>query len=46
VTEINAAWKKEGRKGTAAVSLSKMTKAKKLNRMKLKGQRGSQYRVE
>lgn len=43
--EINFAWKKEGRGGTADVMLGLMVKAKKLKRTKLKGQRGSQYLV-
>ena len=42
---IDAAWKKAGRAGTAAPTLSNMTKAKKLKRVKLKGQRGSEYRA-
>jgi len=44
-SKINAAWMKEGRKGTAAVLLSRMAKAKKLKMVKVKGQRGSQYQM-
>ena len=43
--QINAAWTKEGRLGNADNNLSQMTKAKKLKRTKLKGQRGSEYRA-
>lgn len=43
--DVNAAWKKEGRSGTSDVTLGKMIKAKKLIRSKVKGQRGSEYRV-
>ena len=42
-TAINAAWKKAGRAGDANVTLSKMTKAKKLKREKLKEGKGSTY---
>ncbi len=42
---INAAWKREGRKGTADVSLSDLVKSRKLKRTKIKGQRGSQYKL-
>src|ERR1035437_3068842 len=44
-SQINQAWKKEGRGGTADVTLGLMVKARKLNRTKLKGQRGSEYRL-
>lgn len=44
-TAINAEWKKSGRAGDANVTLSKMTKAKKLKRVKLKEGRGSTYTV-
>jgi DNA-binding transcriptional regulator YiaG len=43
--EINVAWKKAGRAGNADNTLSLMAKAKKVKRMKLKGQRGSVYRA-
>ena len=43
--EINAAWKKSGRAHNADNTLSKMTKARKVKRMKVKGQRGSEYRA-
>jgi DNA-binding transcriptional regulator YiaG len=43
--EINAAWTTQGRKGSAAVLLSKMTTAKKLKRAVVKGQRGGTYRA-
>jgi DNA-binding transcriptional regulator YiaG len=43
--QINAAWKKSGRKGSADVTLGKMVKARKLKRSKLKGQRGSAYKA-
>ncbi len=43
--EIERHWKQEGRGGTAANMLSQMTKAKKLKRTPLKGQRGSTYTV-
>jgi DNA-binding transcriptional regulator YiaG len=41
--QINDAWKKEGRAGTADVALGQMVKKGKLKRSKIKGQRGSQY---
>ena len=43
--EINAVWKKTGRLGNADNTLSLMTKARKLKRAKLKGERGSAYRL-
>jgi len=43
--QINAAWKRSGRKGIAAYDLSTMVKAGKLKRKPLKGERGSEYRV-
>jgi len=42
-SQINQAWKKEGRSGTADVTLGLMVKAKKLKRTKVQGQRGSMY---
>ena len=41
--EINTQWKSEGRGATADTTLSQLTKAKKLKRVKLKGQKGSRY---
>jgi DNA-binding transcriptional regulator YiaG len=43
--QVNAAWKKAGRKGSADVTLGAMIKARDLKRTKLKGQRGSEYRA-
>ena len=43
--EINAAWTKEGRGGTANVLLGHLVKARKIKRTKLKGQWGSEYRA-
>ena len=40
---IEAQWKSEGRAGTAANVLSKLTKEKTLKRVPLKGERGSRY---
>lgn len=45
-SQINAAWKKAGRPGLANNTLSRMVKAGKLNRSKLKDGRGSQYSVK
>lgn len=42
-TDINAAWKKEGRAGNANVNLSKLVKAKKVKRTTLQGQNKSLY---
>src|ERR1035437_1673066 len=42
-SQINQAWKKEGRRGTADVTLGLMVKARKLKRTKVKGERGSRY---
>jgi DNA-binding XRE family transcriptional regulator len=42
-SDINRAWKGEGRAGTADVLLGKLAKARKLKRAKVKGQRGSAY---
>ena len=42
---INAAWKKSGRAANADNAMSLMVKARKLKRTKLKGQKGSEYRV-
>ena len=41
--DIEQQWKKEGRAGTAANSLSVLVKAKKLKRVPLKGEPGSRY---
>jgi hypothetical protein len=41
--EIEKHWKNEGRAGVAANLISKLVKAKKLKRVPLKGERGSQY---
>jgi len=43
--EINAAWKKAGRAGNADNTLSIMTKGKMVKRTKIKGARGSEYRL-
>jgi hypothetical protein len=43
--EINKQWKHEGRSGTAYVQIGQLTKAKKLKKEHLKGQRGSRYTV-
>jgi DNA-binding XRE family transcriptional regulator len=43
--EINDAWRKEGRAGSADVMLGLLVKAKKLKRTKVEGIRGSQYSV-
>jgi DNA-binding transcriptional regulator YiaG len=44
-TQINAAWKRDGRGGNANNTLSRMVAARKLKRTKLKGERGSKYAV-
>jgi DNA-binding transcriptional regulator YiaG len=44
-SEINAAWKKAKRAADADNTLSLMTKAKQLRRTKIKGVKGSEYRV-
>jgi DNA-binding transcriptional regulator YiaG len=44
--EINAAWKKAGRAANADNTLSLMVQGRKLTRAKLKGQRGSVYRMK
>ncbi|MCY2953578.1 MAG: hypothetical protein NTU53_16605 [Planctomycetota bacterium] len=41
--EIERQWTAEKRNGRAAKALSKLTKAKKLKRTPLKGERGSRY---
>ena len=41
--EINAAWKKAGRGGSADSTLGKLVKAKKLKRQKVKKGKGSAY---
>jgi DNA-binding transcriptional regulator YiaG len=41
--QINAAWKNSGRPGKADNTLSRMVKAKKLQRVKAQGLRGSKY---
>ena len=43
--EISKHWKAEGRPWTADVTLGKLTKAKRLKRTPLVGQRGSRYSV-
>jgi DNA-binding transcriptional regulator YiaG len=43
--QINAAWKKSGRGAKADNTLSRMVAARKLKRVKLKGERGSRYGV-
>jgi len=43
--QVNAAWRQEGRKGSADVSLSDLVHARKLKRIKIKGERGSQYKL-
>jgi DNA-binding transcriptional regulator YiaG len=43
--QVNAAWKQDGRKGTADVTLGAMFKDRDLKRTKLKGQRGSEFRA-
>ncbi len=40
---INQAWKQEGRAGRADATLGQLVKARKLKRIKVKGQRGSLY---
>jgi hypothetical protein len=42
-SEINKQWKQEGRSGNAYVQIGQLTKAKKLKKEDLKGQRGSRY---
>ena len=44
-SQLAAAWKKSGRAGPVDNTLSLMVKAKKLKRVKLKGQKGSEYRA-
>ena len=43
--QINAAWKRQGRAGSANNTLGKLVKDKKLRREKIKGARGSNYRL-
>lgn len=43
--EINAAWKRAGRGGTADNSLGKLVKDKRIKRMPVKDRRGSRYTV-
>ena len=43
--QVNSHWKKQERGGTANNALTKLTKAKKLKRVKVKGERGSRYVV-
>jgi hypothetical protein len=45
-TDINAAWKKDGRAGNANVNLSKLVKARKIKRTTLKGQNKSQFSLK
>ncbi len=42
-TDVNTAWKKDGRAGNANVNLSKLVKAKKIKRTTLKGQNKSLF---
>jgi hypothetical protein len=44
-SQINKAWKKEGRGGTADNTLTKLVKDSKLKRKSVEGQRGSTYTV-
>jgi DNA-binding transcriptional regulator YiaG len=41
--DVNQAWVREGRGGTADVLLGKLVKARKIKRTKVKGERGSRY---
>jgi DNA-binding transcriptional regulator YiaG len=41
--QINDAWRKQGRAGTADVTLGQLVRAGKLKRTKVEGRRGSQY---
>lgn len=41
--ELNKEWIASGRKGRADIALGKMVKEKKINRAKVKGERGSVY---
>jgi transcriptional regulator with XRE-family HTH domain len=43
--QINELWKKNGRSGRADVLLGRLVKEKQLTRLKLKDQRGSEYRL-
>lgn len=43
--QINQAWKKMGRGGTANTTLGKLLRAGKIRREKLKNQKGSRYTV-
>ena len=43
--QINARWKQAGRGATADNALSKLTKARKLKKEKVKNGRGSSYRA-
>jgi hypothetical protein len=43
--EINEAWKKDGRGGTADNTLTRLVKDGKLKRESVEGQRGSRYRL-
>ena len=44
-SQLNDAWRKEGRAGTANVTLGRLVTARKLKRVKAKGARGSLYRA-
>jgi hypothetical protein len=43
--EINVHWHGEGRKGKADNTITKLVQEKKLKRQKIKGERGSRFRV-
>jgi hypothetical protein len=43
--EVNDHWSGEGRKGKADNALTRLVKARKLKRSKIKGERGSRYEV-
>jgi hypothetical protein len=43
--DINAAWKEQGRGGTADNTLTRLVKEKKLKRKPIEGERGSRYEL-
>jgi len=43
--DINAAWRKAGRPGDAATTLTKLSKDGKIKRENIKGARGSKYKL-
>jgi hypothetical protein len=43
--QVNAAWKKADRGGRAENALTKLVQARQVKRVKVKGERGSQYSV-